>query len=100
MSPKFLPIPGTHRQAPATGAAQTLAAAGVTLDGNAEVLSVQARTTDIVYTVDRETAPTASLGFVLRESDPPLLLSAAEAANLRFLSAGGSGTLETCQYHS
>jgi hypothetical protein len=32
MSPKFTPIPGTHAQENATGSAQTLAAAGVTLN--------------------------------------------------------------------
>ena len=100
MDPKFLPLPGTHRQANATAAAQTLAAGGVALEQNAEVVAVQARNSDIIYTLDRTTAPTATRGFVLRESDPPLLLSTAEAANLQYLAAGGAGILETCQYHS
>jgi hypothetical protein len=98
MSPKFTPIPGTHAQENATGSAQTLAAAGVTLNPLVEAVAIQARGGDIHYTLDPQVPPTLSLGFILRESDPPLVLSAAEAQNFRFVGAAGAGQLELGQY--
>jgi len=98
----FRPLPGTHRALPVTGSAATLlalvAASGKpALDPTAATIQVQADGADIRLTFDGSN-PTTSLGYVLRQTDVPLLISRAEADAARVIAPSGSATLQLSEY--
>lgn len=98
----FRPLPGTHRALPVTGSAATLlalvaASSAPALHAGADTIQVQADGADIRVTFDG-TAPTTSLGYLLRQTDAPLLISRAEADRARVIAPSGSATLQLSEY--
>jgi type VI protein secretion system component VasA len=93
----FTPVPSTHKTKALTAAAVGLAGLTITLAPTTRYLAIQAEAGDVRYTLDG-TAPSASVGYLLRQTDQPVFLSRAEADNVQFYAIAGAATLQLCEY--
>ncbi len=98
----FRPLPGTHRALPVTGAASSLvtlvaASAVPAFKTTADTVQLQADGADIRITFDG-TNPTAAVGYLLRQTDVPLLVSRSEADAAKVLAPSGAATLQLSEY--
>lgn len=98
----FRPLPGTHRALPVTGAASPLvtlvaSSSPAALNANTDTVQLQADGADIRITFDG-TNPTASVGYLLRQTDVPLLVSRGEADAAKVIAPSGAATLQLSEY--
>lgn len=94
---QFSPVSGTHKTKDLTAVAVSLAGLSVTLKNNTQFVGVQAEAGDVRYTVDG-TAPSATVGYLLRQTDSPIILSRGEADNAKFYALAGAATIQLSEY--